>query len=306
MADTADVTNTPEERAAMLPDDKAKKEKKEGGGGGKYMKKTTLTILLGILNVFLLAILIFIIAFFDKDKSQRVIINPSKTFCLACDEISIHPDDDPINFRQFSKRKENGKEICCADEGQNLDKLMELYVERKHAMKASAMNTQELQAACNSKVDDFEPRVMARVAGISGTRPNGVNHIVDWKTTGNERGLFFKENVTYDVVKDEFVINKRGYYYVYSQVTLDFNAATQDQTKSLCHYLYKTPPRGQPDKLLENSRTRCKFQGTSTQSTSYIGAVFNFNKDDRLMVKVSDPNILDRADSKSYFGLHII
>lgn len=33
------------------------------------------------------------------------------------------------------------------------------------------MNTQELQAACNSKVDDFEPRVIGRVAGISSTSP---------------------------------------------------------------------------------------------------------------------------------------
>ncbi|CAG2220518.1 CD253 [Mytilus edulis] len=236
----------------MLPTNKDKDKGKESSGG-KYMKKTTLTILLGILNVFLLAILIFIIAFFVKDKSQRVIINPSKTFCLPCDEVSIHPDDDPINFRQFSKREENGKEICCADEGQNLDKLMELYVERKHAMKASEMNTQELQAACN----------------------NGVNHKVHWKMTGNERGLYFRDNVTYS--DGQFVIGKPGYYYVYSQVTLDFNAAKQDQTKSLCHYLYKTPQTGQPDKLLENSRTRCKFQGSSTQSTSYIGAVFNFN-----------------------------
>ncbi|VDI20184.1 tumor necrosis factor ligand superfamily member 10 [Mytilus galloprovincialis] len=304
MEDNAGTSAQAGEADKMIPTTKDKDKDKKESSGGKYMKKTTLTILLGILNVFLLAILCFIIAFFVKDKSQRVIINPSKTFCLPCDEVSIHPDDDPINFRQFSKREENGKEICCADEGQNLDKLMELYVERKHAMKASAMNTQELQAACNSKVDDFEPRVIGRVAGISSTSPDGVNHKVNWKMNGNEKGLYFKDNVTYS--NGQFVIGKPGYYYVYSQVTLDFSAAKQDQTKSLCHYLYKTPKTGQPDKLLENSRTRCKFQGSSTQSTSYIGAVFNFNKDDKLMVKVSDPAILDRADSKSYFGLHII
>lgn len=92
----------------------------------RYMKRTTLVILLGILNVFLLAILIFISAFFAKDKSQRVTINPSQTFCLPCNEVSIHPDDDPINFQYFTERKENGKEICCADHGQYLDKLMQL------------------------------------------------------------------------------------------------------------------------------------------------------------------------------------
>ena len=93
----------------------------------KYMQRKTLTILLGILNVFLLIILIVIIAYFVKDKSQRVIIKPAKTFCLPCEEISIHPDDDLANFNKFFvQRQENGKKLCCADDGKNLEKMMEL------------------------------------------------------------------------------------------------------------------------------------------------------------------------------------
>jgi hypothetical protein len=47
-----------------------------------------------------------------------VIIKPAKTFCLPCEEISIHPDDDPANFHTyFVQRQENGKTLCCADDG---------------------------------------------------------------------------------------------------------------------------------------------------------------------------------------------
>jgi hypothetical protein len=102
-------------------------EVNEDGTRIKYMQRTTLTILLGILNVFLLIILIVIIAYFISDKSQRVIIKPAKTFCLPCEEISIHPDDDPANFHKyFVQRQENGKKLCCADDGRNLEKMMEL------------------------------------------------------------------------------------------------------------------------------------------------------------------------------------
>ena len=114
-----DTSKTNEESKKGQSDDSGKRI--------KYMQRKTLTILLGILNVFLLIILIVIIAYFVKDQSQRVIIKPAKTFCLPCEEISIHPDDDPANFKEyFVQRKENGKMLCCADDGKNLEKMMEL------------------------------------------------------------------------------------------------------------------------------------------------------------------------------------
>ena len=79
----------------------------------------------------------------------------------------------------------------------------------------------------------------------------------------------------------------------------------QNGRDSICHYIYRTR-QGLPEKLLQNSRTHCKFQGDESKSTSYIGAVFNMNKDDRLMVKVSHPDVVDKAESSSYYGLHII
>ena len=130
--------------------------------------------------------------------------------------------------------------------------------------------------------------------------------MVDWEH-GSASTTQFMQNITYDDNTDEFVINKPGYYYIYAQITMRVTAvAQQNPSKSLCFNIYKKPVSGNPEKLLESSRTQCKFQGDKSQSTSYIGAVFNLNKDDRLMVKVSDGNILEKSESKSYFGLHII
>lgn len=286
--------------------DKDNTKKNEDGTRIKYMQRKTLTILLGILNVFLFVILIVIITYYISDKSQRVIIKPAKTFCLPCEEISIHPDDDPANFHKyFVQRQENGKTLCCADDGRNLEKMMELYVERKHAIKTAESSKEELEAACNDKITDFEPRVMARVAGIKETKENGVNHIVHWKLSKSVLDLFFKHNISYDPKTAEFVINQPGYYYIYSQITMSINKEVQNDRDNICHYIYRTR-KGLPHKLLQNSRTRCKFQGDESRSTSYIGAVFDMNKDDRLMVKVSHPKVVDKAESSSYYGLHII
>lgn len=134
---------------------------------------------------------------------------------------------------------------------------------------------------------------------------DGVNHIVHWKLSKSELDLFFKHNISYDRNTAEYVINQPGYYYIYSQITMNIEEDDQIGRDSICHYIYRTR-NGIPDKLLQNSRTRCKFQGDESKSTSYIGAVFNLNKDDRLMVKVSHPNVVDKAESSSYYGLHII
>lgn len=134
---------------------------------------------------------------------------------------------------------------------------------------------------------------------------DGLNHIVHWQLSKSELDLFFKHNISYDHNTAEFLINQPGYYYIYSQITMDIDKADQIGRDSICHYIYRTR-QGLPEKLLQNSRTRCKFQGEESKSTSYIGAVFNLNKDDRLMVKVSHPDVVDKAQSSSYYGLHII
>jgi hypothetical protein len=134
---------------------------------------------------------------------------------------------------------------------------------------------------------------------------DGVNHIVHWKLSNSVLDLVFKHNISYDPSTAEFVINQPGYYYIYSQITMNIDKVVQNGRDSICHYIYRTR-LGKPDKLLQNSRTRCKFQGDESKSTSYIGAVFNMNKDDRLMVKVSHPDVVDKAKSSSYYGLHII
>lgn len=135
----------------------------------------------------------------------------------------------------------------------------------------------------------------------------GSFHIVDWKYANQGSAMQFAQNVTFDASTDEFVVNKAGYYYVYAQVTMKImEKDLTDPSKSLCFNIYKKPAGGNPEKLLENSRTRCKFHNNEAQSTGYIGAVFNLNKDDRLMVKVSDKDNIEMSAPKSYFGLHII
>ena len=59
-------------------------------------------------------------------------------------------------------------------------------------------------------------------------------------------------------------------------------------------------------KLLEKTRSFSELNGPENNGTSFIGAVFDLEKDDQIMVQSSHAHKLIGDDQENFFGLYII
>ncbi|XP_044033550.1 tumor necrosis factor ligand superfamily member 14-like [Siniperca chuatsi] len=103
-----------------------------------------------------------------------------------------------------------------------------------------------------------------------------------------------------DYKDQSLVIQKEGFYYVYSKVSfLDTNVFHHSVHLKSKLYSGKSPP------LLESR----KYSGGSSnmRSNSYLGGVFHLYKDDALFVKVSNASkILRHKSADNVFGAYMI
>ncbi|KAJ8310130.1 hypothetical protein KUTeg_011995 [Tegillarca granosa] len=147
----------------------------------------------------------------------------------------------------------------------------------------------------------------ARVVSIEHSTPandNSNTHIVHWDAANKHS---FVVNVTYK--NGRFAIVQKGYYYIYSQVTFKESNITDKPYTSLCHFIFKIKPNGNgeyTEKLLESSQSKCQLQSQTSNSTSYIGAVFYLAENDKVQVKVTHPEKTTKSPHSNYFGLHMI
>lgn len=96
------------------------------------------------------------------------------------------------------------------------------------------------------------------------------------------------------------VIQKEGYYYVYSKVSfLDTGVFHHSVDLKTELFLGKSFP-------LLNSR-KYSERSSKTRSNSYLGGVFHLRKDDALCVKVSNTsNVLRHKYFENIFGAYMI
>lgn len=92
--------------------------------------------------------------------------------------------------------------------------------------------------------------------------------------------------------------------------TMDLGDA-RSMYMSLSHFIYHqraTMKKYPPEKLLESSQSKCELQSDlkTSNSTSYIGAVFYLEQGTEIMVRVTDPERLTDNCYSNYFGLHMI
>ncbi|KAJ1172257.1 hypothetical protein NDU88_004104 [Pleurodeles waltl] len=98
------------------------------------------------------------------------------------------------------------------------------------------------------------------------------------------------------------VIHQDGLYFVYSEVYFQGEGCNN---KYLQHLVYKKTPRYPLDiVLMDSMMTRnCMISDTWSRS-SYLGAVFQLMKDDKVHVNVSDVTVVMVDASKTFFGLY--
>ncbi|KAK3106513.1 hypothetical protein FSP39_021477 [Pinctada imbricata] len=136
----------------------------------------------------------------------------------------------------------------------------------------------------------------ARIVGID--NDIAPTAILQWRQ--NNHGGFLNE-VKY--LSGRFIIERNGYYFIYSQVT--FIEHSINEHDKLSHSIYRQTPLNN-EKLVESVRSHCRLQTGESDSSRFVGSVFLLNKGDEIYVHVTDPTKVSRAEHANYFGLHII
>lgn len=97
------------------------------------------------------------------------------------------------------------------------------------------------------------------------------------------------------------VIQKEGYYYVYSKVFFKDSEMFYHMVK------YETPRYPGGNITLLESRKYSPKTGKTVRSNSYLGGVFHFNADDGIFVEVSNvAHIVRLQANENFFGAYMI
>ncbi|XP_071773011.1 tumor necrosis factor ligand superfamily member 14 [Centroberyx gerrardi] len=119
--------------------------------------------------------------------------------------------------------------------------------------------------------------------------------IMSWSTDADP--LLYKM----EYKQGKIVIQKEGYYYVYSKVFFMEGSA-------FSHSMHLETPRylGGDIPLLQ-SRKYSHKPGKEAQSNSYLGGVFHLHKDDSIFVKVKNTSQIVRLQAyENFFGAYMI
>ena len=122
--------------------------------------------------------------------------------------------------------------------------------------------------------------------------------------------VYFKTQTIHSVQHSNgrFSISKPGLYYIFCQIKFEHDPdSASSQVSRQSHTLHKySSNTGHETKLLEKTRSFSELGGPENNATSFIGAVFDLEKDDQIMVKSSHTHRLVGDDHGNFFGLYII
>ncbi|KAL5004875.1 hypothetical protein ScPMuIL_018331 [Solemya velum] len=267
-----------------------------------------ITWILLLLNLLLLGISLTVVVVW-RTRTTTHVTTPTAALrdnlCLPCADISLHQDDD-VGTDFTIKQTDDGSELCCADGGRHLDRLIKMFVERRYREdKANHRFCQGGWSVDSTKQQSEKPA--SRVVGLADMNSNFDDRTIRWDLTSDKS---FKQSGIEFLNNSRFFIPSSGYYYVYSQVTLkeEDGGATNNNVgvDSLINHAVFRENDGTKEKLLENFESRCKLQTKQSNATSYVGAVFRLREKDELYVTLSHPERINQSPHGNYFGVHLI
>ncbi|KAL6460579.1 hypothetical protein MHYP_G00305450 [Metynnis hypsauchen] len=132
----------------------------------------------------------------------------------------------------------------------------------------------------------------------AGSERPGADGVMPWRMEPELHNLEYKEN--------RLVVEKEGYYYIYSKVCFDEDDAT------FYHMIVKTTPRYTGTSPIELLRNR--YHGEHTKppqnvgslQNSYLGGVFHFHKGEAVYVLVKNGRVRLQSSADNYFGMFMV
>ncbi|XP_043090901.1 tumor necrosis factor ligand superfamily member 14 [Puntigrus tetrazona] len=135
------------------------------------------------------------------------------------------------------------------------------------------------------------PKPMAHLT--TGMKP--VNGVVLWHENHN----FFLYQVKHKANEGKLIIEKEGYYSVYSKINFEVDSIL------ISHSVLRVTHRflGNEIPLLQSTRLRLKL---TTIDSSYLSGVFHLYKGDAVFVMVKNGTLVLSNSAENYFGLFMV
>lgn len=221
-----------------------------------------------------------------------------QTVCGPCSVPWIDGSLPPGCYVQ-SQSDKNGQ-CCCCKAGLFIDTLVKKSAETIFGEFRPRATAVVLNSGCVN-----ERKIIGKVAGISYERleeETREKDLVYWVKSAES----YLDSVRY--TNGRFYISIPGFYYVFSQIRYDHDPESVNDTDARqSHSLYKYSfKQGAKEKLLENTRTFAELYSSANNGTSFIGAVFKFEKDDEIMIKSSHTHKISGDDIENFFSLYVV
>ncbi|KAJ8349183.1 hypothetical protein AAFF_G00184060 [Aldrovandia affinis] len=147
------------------------------------------------------------------------------------------------------------------------------------------------------KISVIKPR--KPIAHLTGWDPPRSDGILLWDSV--YRNAFMQD---LDYKEGGLVVQKEGYYYVYSKVYF-----TEPRCSMFRHtVLWRTPRITSDLKLMESKRFHCQVSRQQRElMNSYLGGVFHLYNGDTLLVRAKNHTlIIDQSSYDNFFGAYMI
>lgn len=219
------------------------------------------------------------------------------SICQPCSALWIEGNL-PSGCEEEKDSENSGR--CCCNAGLVIDTLVKKSTKTLFGDYRPRATAVVIKANCSN-----DRQIMGKVSGIEYkrlTEETRERNLVYWVKSAKS----YLDSVRY--TNGRFYISIPGYYHVFSQIKYDHDpTAVNDTDATQSHSLYKYSfKQGRKEKLVESSRTFSELQSSVNNGTSFIGAVFKFEKDDEIMIKSTHTHKLIGDDTENFFSLYII
>lgn len=234
-------------------------------------------------------------------RSQRLVSIEvaEQTTCGACSALQI--DGSLPNGCKKEKDKNSKGGRCCCKSSSVIDTLVE-KASRKYF---AEFNQRETAAVINLEDCDPVKQTAGKVAGIAYHR---------LKEETREKNLVYWDKSEKSILESirhtngRFYISDPGFYYVFSQIMYahdveSISNTNARQSHTLHRYSFK---QGTLETLLENTRTFAELQFSQNNGTSFLGAVFEFDVYDEIMIHSTHTHKITGDERGNFFSLYKI
>ncbi|KAK3590797.1 hypothetical protein CHS0354_038736 [Potamilus streckersoni] len=256
-------------------------------------------ICLCVLSVFLIFAHLFIVLYLKNQTPTKssTQIKDLHHLCLECQDLMVHPIDDMESLRNFETNGDN--KTCCTKDNLQVKHLVHQFLERNHRISKATEGIDFPKCVDHDKGQ----KPAGRVIGVDQYQTDEEGHLLKW--LNNINGSFQNPGVTF--TDGQLEIAETGYYWFHSHVTFNDTIFPSEHFAFL-HNVFRRPanyPSEKDMKLTEAVIGRCKLLAGFTDRRSFLRDIAYFKKGDRIIVKVSNPEMLSRTPDDSFLEVHL-